>query len=346
MQKNDIINTPSYGIYIDDIRGGEDSGKSITFGGIDVAKFTLPLKTLSTPSNYSLSLLGIDIVSERKVVSKPLELPGSSPRVSILGLGAASIHLPSDVFDLVMTDLGAEGPDYLIDTLPPDGSGLNFAFADGLSIFVPYSQMAAPILSNHYLVLLVPNDGDIILGTPFFRSAYVFFDFQNEEISIAPALYNITASNIIEVGANNASILDIKWLYEDGTREPTPLPTNSPRPIPTPGASSDTAVIVVGVVAGVAIVSIAVAVSLYLLCYRSRNPRIITVVPQMQEGNGMTPVHSLAPYNSQGVNGQFSPTQPIYSSSVTSTVPATSTNPWTRPGNVTALNPRTNAHQI
>ncbi|KAF3273304.1 hypothetical protein TWF970_009220 [Orbilia oligospora] len=350
MQKNDIINTPSYGIYIGDIRGREASGKSITFGGVDVAKFALPVKTLSGGSSYSypLNLLGIDIVSGGEVISKPLERSEGAPRsyASMLKLSAFSIHLPSDAFYLVTTNLGAwaEELGYIIDRVPPDGSGLNFTFTDGLSIFVPYSQMAAPISSTQYVLLLVPNDKDIIFGTPFFRSAYVFYDFQNDEVSIARALYNITASNITEVGANKASLSVIKWLYEDPNQRSNQ--TTSSRPTQRPTGGPNIAVIIGGVVAGVTVVSIIGGISIYLFKSPPSDPRIITVVPQMQEENGTDQAPRPASDHNEYINGQLSTTRPIDPSSVTSPVSAMSTNSWVRPGNSTALNPRANAYQI
>ncbi|KAF3171465.1 hypothetical protein TWF106_005468 [Orbilia oligospora] len=347
MQNNDIINTPSYGIYLGDIRRREASGKSITFGGIDVAKFTLPLKTLT--SSY-LSLRGIDIVSEGKVVSTPLERSDKTTQtyISTLEFDAFSIHLPSNVFNLVATVLRArvEEPNYIIDTLPPDGSGLNFTFTNGLSIFVPYSQMATPISNSQYLLLLEPNDKDIILGTPFFRSTYVFYDFHNGEISIASALYNITASNITEVGAKKASISVIKWLYEDPNQKSSPTPSSRPvQRFTNDTGGPDVAVILGGVVAAVAVVSM-IGVSIYLLSSRKSDLRITTVLPQMQEGNGMGQAPHPASNHHEYINGQLSPTQPIDSSSVTSPVSVVTTNSWVRPESITAINPRANAYQI
>ncbi|KAK6513992.1 hypothetical protein TWF506_008422 [Arthrobotrys conoides] len=336
MQENDIINTPTYGIYVGDIRGREDSGKSISFGGIDVAKFTRPLRTFSSRSDYALDLLSIDIISGGVVASKPLERPTTSPVVADLNFGTAAIHLSSDVFGLVMNDLGARASDdYIINTLPPEGSGLNFTFVDGLSIFVPYSQMIVQIPeTTWYLVLLLSNDRNTVLGTPFFRSAYVFYDPQNQEFSIAPALYNISASNITEVGANNASVSEIGWLYEDPSSiiSPTESPT-PPQPTQSPASEttiSNTAIIVGGTVGGVALIIIILAICYYFFFYRPSHPRVVTVVPQMQGPYaGQAPLP--APYPHGYTNEQFSPAKPGYSSPVTSPVSTVSANPWVYP---------------
>ncbi|KAF3086293.1 hypothetical protein TWF569_004857 [Orbilia oligospora] len=331
MQEKDIINTPSYGIYVGDIRGREGSSGSITFGGIDVAKFTRPLRTLSSKSSYALNLLGIDIVTEGKVVSRPLEQPEGLHRASTLSFSTVSIHIPTDVFNVVMAHLGAEEPYYSIRTLPPDDSGLNFTFTDGLSIFVPYSQMAVPVSGsdNQYFLLLLPNDKKIIMGTPFFRSAYIFYDFQNEEFSIAPALYNITASNVTEVGVNNASISDVKWLYENPTQSSIPSPSSELGVL-------NTAVIVGGAVGGSAVVAITVALCFYLFYYRPKHRGIIAVIPQTQ-GNGMGQAPPPVSHHNEHVNRQISPVKSSYSSPVTSPTLATSTAPWVRPENIAVL---------
>ncbi|KAK6352523.1 hypothetical protein TWF730_009347 [Orbilia blumenaviensis] len=356
MQDQGIINTATYGIYVGDIRGREDSGKSITFGGIDTAKFGRPLRTFSSQTTYALDLLSVGIVSQGNVVSTPLDQPINSPLVAHLNFGTASIHLPSDAFDVVMDDLGAKpSNNYDILTLPPEGSGLNFTFSGGFSIFVPYSQMiSANPDSAWYTVLVVPNNRNTILGTPFFRSAYVFYDFQNEEFSIAPALFNVTASNVTEVGVDNASVSVYEWLYVDDTPALIPSPSPSPSPPTDPvnkdsgGSSVPVGAIAGGAAGGAVLIGIIIGVCVYIFYYRPRHPRFQN--DDLYNGGGQmtqAPAHmplpppgpAPGPPPGPGVftNEQFSPTKPMYSppvgSPVGSPVSELSPNPWNRPEN-------------
>lgn len=43
-------------------------------------------------------------------------------------------------------------------------------------------------------------------GDTFLRSAYVVFDLENEEISIAKALFNVTDSKIMEIGKGKGAV--------------------------------------------------------------------------------------------------------------------------------------------
>ncbi|KAK6523792.1 hypothetical protein TWF281_001764 [Arthrobotrys megalospora] len=352
MQTKDIINTPTYGIYAGDIRGRQDSGKSITFGGIDVAKFTWPLRTFSSRSNYALNLLSIQVVSSGNVVDTPLDQPGTSPVNANLNFGTASIHLPKAVYDAMNSDIGAlPSNDYYINTPPPEGSGLNFTFTDGLSIFVPYSQMITPVGSvdgtTWYLVLAVQNDRQTVLGTPFFRSAYVFYDFENSEFSVAPALYNVTASNVTEVGVNNASVTALEWLQPipvENNPPPPPPPTDTSTPPPPPqpttsGTKTPVAAIAGGTVGGVVVLVAIIGICYYFFSYRPKHQNTTMPAPPMENaysGGAMPPT---SPNTNNGfANEQFSPAKPVYSSPVTSPITSpvselSSGTPWGRPEN-------------
>ncbi|KAF3907989.1 hypothetical protein ABW20_dc0105100 [Dactylellina cionopaga] len=87
MQSQDLINTGTYGIYLGDIRGKFDTGKSITFGGIDTAKFQRPLRTYSSLSGYELDLFTIKIKSGSVTVSTPFDQPTIKPAVANLNFG-------------------------------------------------------------------------------------------------------------------------------------------------------------------------------------------------------------------------------------------------------------------
>lgn len=332
MQTENIINTVTYGIYLGDIRGRSDSGKSITFGGIDAAKFQRPLRTFSSRVGYTLELFKITILSRGNTVLTPLDQPKSRPESVNLNFGTASIHVPTDIFEAIMADLGASpADDYYLKTLPPDDSGIEFVFGGNLTIFVPYSQMITPssVYDGWYLVLLYPNDDRWVFGTPFFRSAYVFYDFQNEELSLAPALYNTSASNVTEIGINNASVTTVEWLLQDPNAiidpvpDPIPDPTPEPPPDPSPkpptpsGGGTNVGAIAGGAVGGVAALAI-IVIAVWYFFFRNKDtapppmaPDTVPPTPMVEnKGNG-------GGFPGGGyTNDQFSPIKPNFTTPV------------------------------
>ncbi|KAF3935269.1 Candidapepsin-7 [Dactylella cylindrospora] len=88
MLENDMINTLTYGIYIGDARARDDTGKSISFGGIDIAKFKKPLKTYDSTTVYNLDLIGVDIIVNGETTETPLDPDTDSPVIADLSFGS------------------------------------------------------------------------------------------------------------------------------------------------------------------------------------------------------------------------------------------------------------------
>lgn len=58
-------------------------------------------------------------------------------------------------------------------------------------------------------------------GDTFLRSAYIVFDLDNEEISIGKALFNVTDSNIVEIGTGTNPVPDATGAASAVTVAPT-----------------------------------------------------------------------------------------------------------------------------
>lgn len=67
------------------------------------------------------------------------------------------------------------------------------------------------------------NSTEFLVGDPFFRSAYAFFNTDAGTISLAPASYNANESNIVPVGAASAPSS-----YPSGSGSEEPLPSYTP----------------------------------------------------------------------------------------------------------------------
>ncbi|KAK6526557.1 hypothetical protein TWF694_005139 [Orbilia ellipsospora] len=226
-----LINTPTYGIYFGDWRAQNVAAASMTMGGLDLAKFTMPLKTYTQNSNdiFSITLDKIGIISiDGTDISLrcPTPLQGVHARFSI---SHPFISLPDSFLENILIQIHAvqdESHNWTVTEIPDEIEGLEFTLPANLTIFLPFSQIVAPHPTEKglYYVLLKPlgTEPSVILGVPFFRSAYFFYDYEKTEISIAAGVYNATETAIREVGHNNTSV---RLLGLDGIQPPTkPVP--------------------------------------------------------------------------------------------------------------------------
>lgn len=101
-----------------------------------------------------------------------------------------------------------------------------------------------------------------VLGDTFLRSAYVVYDLQNNQISLAQTDFNATSSNVVEITASGvpgatmvASPVSTLGVSTSGGRGPqvTAASIAAAAPTPGPGAMARAAAVAVAV-AGLALV--------------------------------------------------------------------------------------------
>ncbi|MCJ1384072.1 hypothetical protein MMC17_007188 [Xylographa soralifera] len=200
-----------------------DTGKgSILFGGIDTAKFTGPLLTLDmSPDQQS------GIVSSMSVTFTSLSIndtgtittfsPPSFAAPVVLDTGTSFTFLDSTVALPLINYVGAV-PDpnfgYVVPCLTyfnyPASLTFGFGGPTGPRIVVPFSELLSkidapytfPDGSQACVWGIQPTSEQIpinIFGDTFLRSAYVVFDLDNLQISLAQTDFNSTTSNVLEV---------------------------------------------------------------------------------------------------------------------------------------------------
>lgn len=144
---------------------------------------------------------------------------------ALLDSGSTLSLIPDELFEAivdrfdVITDDEGNG---LVecDTLEDEDITLDFGFGgeDGFIIRAPLRQFSLPVwdLTGQPLELangdrvcqlgLMPQSAlglPIILGDTFLRGAYVVYDLDNHQISMAQAVYNATGSEIVEITEDN-----------------------------------------------------------------------------------------------------------------------------------------------
>lgn len=218
-----LISTRAYSLYLDT----EDATHgSILFGGLDTKKFIGPLKTLKLQprraagvDSFTVAMTGLSIGPKDKLEKL------TSPEFKIATLldsGTTLTYLPdvliADLIEImgayddiersgsiwVDCSLPAKYPDYVL--------SYQFGGADGPSINVPLKEIFFDIPDVYqaqfrvswektcYLGILPSGDDThYLLGDSFLRSAYVVYDIDNDELSIANTNFGAVEEDIVEI---------------------------------------------------------------------------------------------------------------------------------------------------
>ncbi|ANB12362.1 Yps3p [Sugiyamaella lignohabitans] len=214
LKSQGFIESVAYSLWLNDLRS--KTGQ-LLFGAIDTAKFHGPLYTVPLVS----SILSIQHPSSMTVVLSGLSLTGSNGDnssvtsgsiLALLDSGTTYTYLPSNIFDSISFSLNAQLNNelgiYLVPCSVRDGqSALVYSFSganitsnlsDILEEATDGSNNVITDSSNNPLCVLpiLPSDDMTILGDSFLRSAYVVYDLENFEISIANTNFNASSSSI------------------------------------------------------------------------------------------------------------------------------------------------------
>ncbi|KAF3935767.1 Candidapepsin-8 [Dactylella cylindrospora] len=265
MVAQDLINSRAYSVWLNDLNA--ESGE-ILFGGIDTAKFKAPLTTIKllkrtgmeNATDFIISLRGLSITNGE---GKEETLMGESRATpALLDTGASFSYLPNDIADQVAELVGAayvaeyKGPAVNCTKRSVEGF-VNFQFA-GVTISVKLSDFIIDATDEPnedgsvlcYFGVIGMKEGSVLtLGDTFLRSAYVVYDMDNREVSIAPTVFNSTASNVVEIGSGPSAIPsntradfavtgDATGTVETGTPNPNASTTGSSDDYPSMGIPS------------------------------------------------------------------------------------------------------------
>lgn len=249
----DLINSKAYSIYLNDFNAKQGE---ILFGGINTAKFngnltTLPIVPHGVRTYAELKIAMTGLAVHTRDQSDRLEL-GSRAMNVVIDSGSTFCALPALTARQLYRRLGAiydarEGLGLIDCSMRNQNSRLTFNFS-GASINVPMKEMILDphdfgIKTRHDVCFfgVIPidaNDGSAILGDTFLRSAYVAYDLDNNEISLAQAAVGKRDNQ----GSSDDNILEIKkgpHGVSDATNTTSPKSstTGSGSPTKTSGTS-------------------------------------------------------------------------------------------------------------
>lgn len=225
------INTHAYSLWLDDL---EASTGSILFGGVDTAKYHAPLVTLPIEkdlnsgefTSFSVAFTGFTITKNGGTATGGFTAAGYNQQ-AILDSGTSLMLLPQALFTQIQAQVAATYNSrvgvYLADcSVGNTNATFDFAFGGtgGPIIHVPISEFFIPLVDTNgspatfsngkqaceFGIEPAEDDDPILFGDTFLRSAYVVYDLDNKQISIANTNFNATGSNVKEITSGTAGV--------------------------------------------------------------------------------------------------------------------------------------------
>ncbi|EAS37279.3 aspartyl protease 2 [Coccidioides immitis RS] len=220
----DFIKSNAYSIWLNDL--GASRGE-ILFGGVNAAKFEGTLKTVPVVGvrrsrrDLAVALTGLSVrtgAGEQRFPS------GNFPFSVVLDTGSSLTYLPdvitNEIFDAVSAVWDPNfGAAYVPCELANYDAQFVFTFSEP-SISVSMDEMVISPGTSPTGETLRFRDGTeacifgiapaqvniAILGDTFLRSAYVVYDLENNEISLAQTRFNVTNNEILEIASGRNGV--------------------------------------------------------------------------------------------------------------------------------------------
>jgi hypothetical protein len=213
MVADGVISTNAYSLWLNDL---DANTGSILFGGVDTDKYNGDLQTvpiIKESGVYQEFVIGLSSLTAdgQQVFNDPIPV--------LLDSGSSLSYLPDSDANSLYQIFDAQynsqaGAAVVSCDLANNDATVDFNFS-GINISVPLNEL---VLLDGYsrgrevCILGISSAGSStpVLGDTFLRSAYVVYDLDNNEISLAPTNFNATSSNIKEIttgsnGVPNAS---------------------------------------------------------------------------------------------------------------------------------------------
>lgn len=206
------INSNAYSLWLNDL---DASTGSILFGGVDTAKYMGNLVTVPVIPTQGLYYELAVTLSAVSYNGRNVGTAQTLPAAVLLDSGTSLMYLPDQIASNIYSQANVildQGVAYGYCDNASLNQNISFTFS-GQTISVPMNELYIPLGTNSRgqpvtfqngrtacVFGIAPSGGStILLGDTFLRSAYVVYDLQNNQISIAPTNFNSTTSNIREI---------------------------------------------------------------------------------------------------------------------------------------------------
>ncbi|KAF2145974.1 uncharacterized protein K452DRAFT_104194 [Aplosporella prunicola CBS 121167] len=207
----DLIQSSAYSLWLNDL---DASTGSILFGGVDTEKYHGTLQTLPILQEngkyreFVIALTGVGYNGESDTF-----YDGAAS--VLLDSGSSLMYLPDDVAESIYDEVGAEyseeqGAAFIDCAAANKDDTLEFKFSSP-TISVPMNELVIVAGYNNgepvcFFGVAKAGSSSSVLGDTFLRSAYVVYDLENNEISLAATNFNSTSSNVVEIGTGDNAV--------------------------------------------------------------------------------------------------------------------------------------------
>lgn len=214
-----IISSPAYSLWLN---GLNSASGNILFGGIDTERFEGNLSTLPVQrkdGEYTDLLITLTGVSfDGKPVAE------NKKQAALLDSGSTLIYLPNYITSQLAQSVGGvyepgQNAYFCPCSLADSSKTLDLTFS-GVTIRIPASELVLSLENTAGEKVYKEETGEQmclfgvapsgtktpVLGDTFLRSAYVVYDLANNEISLAQTKWNVTKSNIVEIGSGEDAV--------------------------------------------------------------------------------------------------------------------------------------------
>ncbi|KIV98584.1 uncharacterized protein PV09_09631 [Verruconis gallopava] len=209
MVADGVIAANAYSLWLNDL---DANTGSILFGGVDTDKYhgdlsTVPvIKENGVYQEFVIALTGLT-AGGQEVSNTPIAV--------LLDSGSSLTYLPDSTAQSLYTIFSATydsqaGAATVDCSLANNAATVDFSFS-GINISVPMNELVivdAVERGREICILGITSAGSStsVLGDTFLRSAYVVYDLDNNEISLAQTNFNATSSNVQEIAAGSSGV--------------------------------------------------------------------------------------------------------------------------------------------
>jgi len=215
-----LVASNSFSLWLNDL---DASTGNILFGGVDSARYVGPLATLPVQpeagavSEFLITLTGLTLGDQTVAAGRALAV--------LLDSGSSLTYLPDDVAQAIYATVGAtfdaaQGAAYVPCALAREKTNLTFTFSEP-AIAVAMDELVLGLVTSSgrrptfqdgreaCLFGIAPaGAGTNVLGDTFLRSAYVVYDLDNNQISLAQTNFNATQTRVREIGRGPDAVPD------------------------------------------------------------------------------------------------------------------------------------------
>jgi hypothetical protein len=220
MVADGVIQSNAYSLWLNDL---DASTGSILFGGVDTDQYHGSLE--SVPVQKEQGYFAEFLITLTEVMLGNTVIADKQALAVLLDSGTSLTYLPDAMAEAIYEQVDAqydssEGAAYVPCSLANNNTALNFTFSSP-TISVAMSELVIEVSSDDGQQLTF-SDGTAaclfgiapagsstsVLGDTFIRSAYLVYDLDSNEISIAQTNFNATGTNVQEIGTGTTGVPD------------------------------------------------------------------------------------------------------------------------------------------